>query len=168
MNRHRLIAALAFGIAAHLVLPIFDWLISSHPSPTLSIGNTGRLILSPFSAILLSGAIWGYLLGHRICECYAHQTKGWVKSLGVGVAIPALASATLGLMITFVGIFDGSLNLWILLMPLASVLAISVFTLGGIYIIGGLTALMLHLVCYAFHPAQPETRSLKAFSDNLT
>ncbi len=98
MNKHRLTAALVFGLAAHAVLPVLSWIFGS----TSIYNNPWHLIASPLSIIFLSGAAWGYLLGHRICQRYAQEIMGWTKSLGIGLVIPALASATLGLIVAIV------------------------------------------------------------------
>ncbi|MET0090883.1 MAG: hypothetical protein ABW068_12885 [Candidatus Thiodiazotropha sp.] len=168
MNRHRLVAALIFGVAAHTEIGIFVWIMNLSHTSGSSTNYAWQLIASPPGTIFALGAIWGFLLGHRICHRYVHETTGWVKSLGIGLAIPALASASLGLIGSSAGIIQGHLNLWVILMPLAAVLAISVFTLGSIYIIGALTALLLHFACKTCNRTHTKTRSSGAFSDNLT
>ncbi|MET0050593.1 MAG: hypothetical protein ABW095_05860 [Candidatus Thiodiazotropha sp.] len=168
MNRHRLIAALMFGIAAHTEIGFFAWMMGlTHTSGTTA-ESALNLITSPPGIIFALGAIWGFLLGHRICHRYVHETMGWIKSLGIGLAIPALASASLGLIGSSAGILEGHFNLWVILMPFAATLVISVFTLGSIYIVGGFTALLLHFTCKACDRTRTETRSPGAFSDNLS
>ncbi|MET0066896.1 MAG: hypothetical protein ABW076_11190 [Candidatus Thiodiazotropha sp.] len=167
MIQHRLIAALMFGVAAYSVIPLIFWMSGSLPKLQPTSENLLRMIASPLGIIFLSAAVWGYLFGHTICQ-HAQISRGWVKSLGIGVAIPALASATLSVLATLAGVLNGDISAYLLLGPLGGTLLISVVTFGGIYLLGGLTALLLDFGCKACARTHPGTRSPGTFNDNLT
>jgi len=151
INREKVISVIFWGVVAHYSLPIILLIIkidSAHISELDVLkGYSSWLVISP---IFWSGAIWGYLIGSKICELYIKTKLGVLKSAFIGLAITILSSLTLGYFGGIVQLLDGKSGvIEFLFAPIAAVFVIHIFTAGALLVVGVSAALIFHTICWS-------------------
>ncbi|MEJ2621751.1 MAG: hypothetical protein P8163_16285 [Candidatus Thiodiazotropha sp.] len=152
MDKNKLLVALYFGMVAHFALPLGAFIVgigSEYPVRWETTDIPGYASWFLFDPVFWAGAIGGYLLGVKICISYTESWLGFIKSILVGLAITLLASAMLGLFGGISSIFTGKGGvLELVLSPITGIFGFAFFTLGTIYVVGSVSALILHVGCW--------------------
>jgi hypothetical protein len=150
MDKKKILIAFYFGVVAHFALPIGATIIGfDNPHPVGGLDILGYSSVTLVDPVFWSGAIWGYFFGGKVCSTNASEPPRFRKGVLIGLLIPLLSSATLGLFSAITQFIEGKATLLIVaFIPIGFIFMIAIFTLGTIYLIGIVAALVLQGICW--------------------